>query len=233
MGMLNAAALREWASMTSQRYLALAVIVLVNVCSLLAYGQELKIKGMIVSRAGEDMTLRTPDGEQVVTLTDETKAQVPSGMFRKKETSMAELIPGLSVEVTGTRDGTKLVAKSVRYTKDELKTANAIQAGMTMTQQHVAENRGAIATNKENVWSNKENIAANQQQIEQNQVAVEQRFADLTDFEVKGSTTVYFAAGKSALTSKNKAALLDLTQKAATLKGYMIEVIGYCDSTGN
>src|SRR3954454_18618666 len=114
--------------MISQRFLAVAVVV-VNVCSLLAYGQEVKVKGMIVSRAGEDMTLRTPDGEQVVTLTDETKAQVPSGVFRKKETSMAELIPGLMVEVTGTRDGAKFVAKTVRYTKDDLKTANAIQAG--------------------------------------------------------------------------------------------------------
>jgi len=35
------------------------------------------------------------------------------------------------------------------------------------------------------------------------------------------------------LTAKNKAALLDLAQKATTLKGYMIEVKGFCDSTGN
>ena len=209
------------------------LLCIVCICSTLSNAQEVKIKGMITSRTGDEMTLRTADGDQVVVLSDDTKAQVPSGVFRHKETSMAELIPGLAVEVSGVRDGDKLVAKTIRYTKDDLKTANAIHAGLAITQQNVNANREAIATNKENIATNQQNIATNKEQIAANQEAVEQRFADLSDYDVKGSTVVYFPVGKSTLTPKNKAALLDLARKATTLKGYMIEVKGFCDSTGN
>lgn len=218
----------------------LAGLLCVICVSALAYTQEVKMKGMITTRTGDEMTIRTADGDQVVVLSDDTKAQVPSGVFRHKETSMAELIPGLAVEVTGLRNGDKLVAKTIRYTKDDLKTANAIQAGLVITQQNVTANREAITTNKENIATNQQNIATNQQniatnkeQISANQAAVEQRFADLSDYDVKGSTVVYFQIGKATLTPKNKAALLDLARKAATLQGYMIEVKGFCDSTGN
>ena len=191
------------------------------------------MKGMITSRTGDEMTIRTAEGDQIVALTDDTKAQVPSGVFRHKETSMAELIPGLAVEVKGIHNGDKVVAETVKYTKQDLKTANAIQAGLTMTQQNVAENREAIASNKQGIAANKEQVEAAHEQISANQAAVEQRFADLTDYDVRGSTIVYFPVGKATLTSKNKAALLDLARKATTLKGYLIEVKGYCDSTGD
>lgn len=197
------------------------------VCCLFANGQEeVKVKGMITSRTGDQMTIRTPDGDRTVSLTDDTVAQVPSGLFRHKETSMAELIPGLSVEVKGVQDGDTLVAKTIKYSKEDLKTANAIQAGLAPTQQHVAANTQSITENRQN-------IAANQVQIEENQAAVEQRFADLTDYEVKGSTVVYFPVGKAELSQKNRAALLDLANNAKNLKGYIIEVKGFCDSTGN
>ena len=196
-------------------------------CSLLASGQkEIKTKGMISSRNGDQMTIRTRDGDRTVLLTDDTKAEVPSGMFRHKETSMAELMPGLAVEVQGVEDGDTLVAKRVRYDKDDLRTANAIQAGLAPTQQHVA-------TNRENIAANKERVAANRQQIEVNQAAVEQRFSDLTDFEVKGNTVIHFATGKANLSKQSQAALLELSNNAKNLKGYLIEVKGYCDSTGN
>ncbi len=194
---------------------------------LFASGQEeVKVKGMITGRTGDQLTIRTPDGDRNVSLTDDTVAQVPSGLFRHKETSMAELIPGLVVEVIGTQDGKSLVAKTIKYGKEDLKTANAIQAGLAPTQQNVAANAQSIAANKEN-------IAANQAHIQENQAAVEQRFSDLTDYEVKGSTVVYFQVGKATLSKQNQAALLDLANKAKNMSGYMIEVKGYCDSTGN
>jgi OmpA-OmpF porin, OOP family len=73
----------------------------------------------------------------------------------------------------------------------------------------------------------------NRQQISENQAAVEQRFSDLTEFEVKGNTVVHFAPGKAGLSKQNQAALLELATNAKNLKGYLIEVKGYCDSTGN
>jgi outer membrane protein OmpA-like peptidoglycan-associated protein len=222
--------LRMWGrTMTWTRTVSCAFVC---IYSLLTYGQEIKVKGMITSRTGDEMTIRTAEGDQIVALTDDTKAQVPSGVFRHKETSMAELIPGLAVEVKGIHNGDKVVAETVKYTKQDLKTANAVQAGLTMTQQNVAENREAIASNKQSIAANKEQVEAAHEQISANQAAVEQRFADLTDYDVRGSTIVYFPIGKATLTSKNKAALLDLARKATMLKGYLIEVKGYCPEPG-
>src|SRR3954468_18304318 len=127
----------EGSTMSRKRMIACTLFFL-YACSLLSSGQEeIKAKGMISSRNGDQMTIRTADGERTVMLTDDTKAQVPSGMFRSKDTSMAELIPGLTVEVKGVQSGDTLVAKTVRYSKEDLRTANAIQAGLAPTQQHV------------------------------------------------------------------------------------------------
>src|SRR3954447_26787581 len=169
----------------SRKTMIACTVCLLYAFSLLASGQEeIKVKGMISSRTGDQMTIRTADGERNVMLTDDTKAQVPSGMFRSKDTSMAELMPGLTVEVKGVQNGDTLVAKTVRYSKEDLRTANAIQAGLAPTQQHVA-------TNRENIAANKEQVGVNRQQIGENQAAVEQRFSDLTEFEVKGNTVVH------------------------------------------
>jgi outer membrane protein OmpA-like peptidoglycan-associated protein len=197
----------------------------------LAYGAEdVNLKGIITGRTGDSMTLKTPDaGTVTVVLDDDTKVRVPKGLLkvRHENMSMAELIPGLPVQVKGTKDETgQMVAKEITFGAKDLKTANAIQAGLAPTQQNVQENKEAIA-------SNQQSIAANQQQISANQMAVEQRFANLSDYDVKGSTTVYFETGSAALTDKDKAQLADLARSAAANKGYMIQVKGYADSTGN
>ena len=146
---------------------------------------------------------------------------------------MAELIPGLAIEVKGTTDGDKLIARTIKYSKDDLRTANVIQAGLAPTQQHVAANTEAISTNKGNIAANREQIGANKQQIETNQEEVEQRFADLADYEMRGSTVVYFAPGKTILSKESKAALLELANKASGLQGYLLEVKGFADSSGD
>src|SRR4051812_5642605 len=108
----NATPTRMEGSTMSRKRMIACTLFLLYACSLVASGQEeTKVKGMISSRNGDQMTIRTRDGERTVLLTDDTKAQVPSGMFRHKETSMAELIPGLAVEVQGRQDGDSLIAK--------------------------------------------------------------------------------------------------------------------------
>jgi outer membrane protein OmpA-like peptidoglycan-associated protein len=197
---------------------------------LMAYGAEdVNLKGIITGRTGDSMTLKTPDaGTVTVVLNDDTKVRVPKGLLkvRHENMSMAELIPGLPVQVKGTKDETgQLVAKEISFGAKDLKTANAIQAGLAPTQQNVQENKEAIA-------SNQQSIAANQQQISANQMAVEQRFANLTDYDVKATTTVYFNTGSAVLSDKDKTQLADLARTAASNKGYMLQVKGYADSTG-
>jgi outer membrane protein OmpA-like peptidoglycan-associated protein len=93
-----------------------------------------------------------------------------------------------------------------------------------------------LAAHKENIDTNQQNIAANKQQIEANIKDIEeheQRFAALTDFDVKGETTVKFDVGSSTIAKADVEQLKQLAQTASALTGYIIEVTGYADATGD
>jgi outer membrane protein OmpA-like peptidoglycan-associated protein len=209
-----------------------------------AGAKKIKAKGLITGRDGDSLTLKTNKGESlIVEINDATRVEEPKGLLkiRKKEMGFTALIPGLRVEVEGVSDmKDRVVADKIKFSKDDLKMAEAMQAGLTPTQQAVAANKEAIATNQQGIAANKEGIAqnqqgieANRQQIEQNDKAVTERFNSLTDFETKGSTNVYFASGSKTISAKDKATLKHLVQEAANLKGYIIEVKGFADSSGN
>src|SRR5271167_1106149 len=101
-----------------------------------ALGQKQTIKGMITGRNGENMIVKTQDGNTVtVTLTDNTKIEAVKGKFgiRRSDLGMTALIPGLPVEVEGEQSGGSLVAAKVKFTSGSLNTANQIQAGLQPT----------------------------------------------------------------------------------------------------
>lgn len=208
-----------------------------------AVAQETTVKGMITGRTSDNMTIRTSDGTtRNVTLTDDTKVQTPKGLgLRKEQMSWAELIPGLKVSVKGTSDGSgNIVAKTINFSKGDLQTASMIQAGLTPTQERVSANEQNISANQQKISANQEgiannaaNISANKAQIAQNQQEVSERFSALADYDVKHQVTVYFPTGRSTLDDKDKAALKDLATQAATFTGYIIEVQGFADATGN
>ena len=188
-----------------------------------AYGKdEAEIKGMIIDRTGDSMTVRTMDGTtHAILLSDETKVQSPKGLgLRKSKMSWTNLIPGLRVTVKGqNNEQDQLVASTVTFSKDDLRTASMIQAGLNPTSERVSANEQAIAGNKG--------------QIETNQQAVEQRFASLSDYDTKDHVTVYFEPGKSTLSAKDKQTLAQLASKANGLSGAIVQVKGFADSTGN
>src|SRR5664279_5033220 len=101
-----------------------------------ASAQSQKVKGVIISRAGNTMTLKTADGQTVVVLNDTTDVQQLQGALkaRKKEMSMAALIPGLACEVQGTNNAqNQLVATWVRFTGEDLEQAQSAQAAVHET----------------------------------------------------------------------------------------------------
>ena len=84
--------------------------------------------------------------------------------------------------------------------------------------------------------SNRQQINANQDQIESSQQdiqATNKRFSELTDYDTKGELNVLFASGSTALSEKDKAQLMDLAHTAVNLTGYLIQVKGFADSSGN
>jgi outer membrane protein OmpA-like peptidoglycan-associated protein len=79
-------------------------------------------------------------------------------------------------------------------------------------------------------------MAESKQQLDQNIKDLEaqnQRFNALADYDVKGEATVKFGVGSSELSPADEEQLKTLAQTATGLKGYLVEVTGYADSTGN
>src|SRR6516225_8520619 len=212
---------------------------------------KVKVKGLITTRTGETIVLKTADGNSVtVMLDDDTKVQQPKGLIgvRKKEMSAAVLIPGLKVSVDGTsKDATHILAKSITFDKDDLQTAEMIQAGLTPTEQKVATNQQNIATNQENIKANQKEIATNQQNIAANQqataanksaidanaVATSKRISELSEYDTKGQMDVHFATGSTKISPEDQASLKKLADDAVKQTGYIIQVKGFADSSGS
>jgi OmpA-OmpF porin, OOP family len=230
--------------------IAYAVSLLLMVVTLLTTvvsAQSQKIKGNIVSRAGNTMTMKTMDGSKVVVLlNDGTDVQQVQGAFkaRKKEMSMAALIPGLACEVQGSYNAqNQLVADWVRFTGDDLEQAQSIQAGVHQTQVQAAANEAelkqqadalaaqnaALKAQQEALDKQQAEIAANKAQI----AATSARFGQLDDYYILDEVTVYFGNGQIKVDPKYTQPLMDLVAKAKQYNGYNIQVKGYASSVGN
>lgn len=218
-----------------------AAVALLGVSSHFAAAEEsTKVEGFIKARNGETMVLQTSESPKlVVLLTDETKVGQVQGVFkaRRKEMSMAALIPGLAVKVEGAyNDQHEIVAKSVSFKGNDLQRAQSIQAGMHETQVRTAQN-------EENIEQHKAALAEHQQQIEENKTKIADnkakidaaiaRFGQLDDYYILDEVTVFFANGKTSVEGKYTPQLLALAQKAQSVNGYMIEVKGYASSSGS
>ena len=216
-------------------------------------GDKAKVKGMIRSRTGETLIVKSGDGNTTVVLTDDTRTKDDKGLFGldKQYFSNVVLIPGLKVKVDGTSDDQgRVVAKTITVDGDDLETAEMIQSGLHPTAEQVAANmqtleahRGQLAghemqlsAQKDNIETNQQNIAANKQRIEQNIKDIEentQRFIALSEYDVRGQATVNFEVGSTKISVKDQIELKELANTATRLKGYIIEVTGYADSSGD
>lgn len=197
---------------------AAAVIVLAG-ASIAASAQQTEANGIIKARSGEQLTLQNKDNtESTVVLTDSTDVGQAQGMLKKRSKAMsfASLIPGLPIKVKGVlNDQNQLVAQTIRFTGDDLKQAQAIQAGMHETNQQVATNQAELA---------KQNAAI------QEAVA---RFGQLDDYYILDEVTILFGNGKTDVEQQYVPQLQAMAQKAQNVQGYMIEIKGYASAVGN
>ena len=238
-----------------EKKIAVTLMTLLSLLSLAAFGasDEKEVKGMITSRSGETLIVKSGVGTTTVVLTDNTRTKDDRGLFglEKQEMSSVVLIPGLKVDIDGVSDDQgRVVAKTITVDGDDLETAEMIQSGLHPTAEQVAANvqaleahRGQLeghtvqlAGQKENIETNQQNIAANKQQIEANIKDIEentQRFTALSEYDVRRQATVNFEVGSTKISVKDQIELKELANAATSLKGYIIEVTGYADSTGN
>ena len=232
--------------------IAVLCCLLVGLALGVSNGEKAKIKGVIATRTGETLVVSTGSGNVTVVLADDTKVQQPKGLgIRKKQMSAIVLVPGLRITAEGVGDAqNRVVAKSITFDANDLETAEAIQAGLTPTKHAVnanAENIEAnqkatqanaqgIAANQVQTAASKQQIDANQQQIDASQQQIEahtKRFSELSEYDTKADISVNFAVGSSAISANDKAALSKLAHDAVGTTGYIIQVKGFADSSGN
>ena len=229
------------------RLTAIAALLATVAVSTVAFAQSLKIQGAIISRAGNTMTMKGSDGNNVVVvLNDNTDVQQVEGAFkaRKKELSMAALIPGLLCQVQGTYNAqNQLVAQWVRFTGEDLQQAQSAQAAVHETKVAAAQNQAelqqqaeALAAQNAALREQQAAITAEQKEIAANKAKIaanSARFGQLDEYYILDEVTVLFGNGVVKVDPKYNAPLLALVEKAKTYNGYSIQVKGYASSVGS
>jgi outer membrane protein OmpA-like peptidoglycan-associated protein len=209
--------------------------------------QTTKVNGLITGRKGATMTLQTAsEPKLMVLLNDDTQVGQVQGVLkaRRKQMSMAALIPGLQVQVEGSYNAeNQLVASSVKFKGNDLEDAQTIQAGLQPTkeqveqsQQELEQQKAALERQQQALQAQQQALQTQQAKIEANKDAIEaanKRFGQLDDYNIMDEVTVYFANGKVALDPKYRPQLLQLAEKAKTITAFTIQVKGYASSVGS
>jgi len=212
-----------------------------------ASAQKVTLQGQIKSRSGEKIVLQTTDNPNaIVILTDSTDVGQVQGMLkaRRKEMSMAALIPGLAIKVQGSYDDQQqLVADTVRFTGEALQQAQAVQAGMSETAAQTQQNQEELEKHNAELQAQNAALQKNQAEIEKNQAKIAAnkaavdaaiaRFGQLDDYFIMDQVTVYFGNGKVTVDPQYAPQLVAMAQKAKGVNGYMIEVKGFASAVGS
>jgi len=228
-------------------YLVTMLVIGLALMSPIAAAQSVKVEGIVKARNGDTMIIKSSGSlDLTVLLTDDTKVGQIQGVFqaRRKDMSMAALIPGLQVKVEGTYDDQKqLIAKSVAFKGNDLEDAEKIEAGMHETKVQVQQNQAelekqnaALKAQNETLQQQQAQLTEHQAKIAANKAAVDAaiaRFGQLDDYYIFDELTVYFDNGKIKVDPKYNPQLLALAEKAKAIEGYMIEVKGYASSVGS
>ena len=208
-------------------------------------GEKIKIEGVVVSRQGEILTMRTADSENIdVAFTDYTRVVTGEGLLGKKRMPVSDLVPGLWIRVQGVGDSPgHVLAESVSFSTKDLRTAHAIQSGLTPLDTEVQANKRQIQTNVQNIQATQQQVQTDQQQIQASQQQIQanqqqigeanQRLSELTDYDVKYTASVNFPVGSAILSPQARSELTQLSRNVVALKGYFFQVKGFTDSSGS
>jgi outer membrane protein OmpA-like peptidoglycan-associated protein len=225
-------------------------------------GQRATIEGIVIKRNSDTFTLRGSDGaETIVALTDKTTVKtVRKGLFRRdKSSGVGYILRGLRLkaEGVGNPDG-QLVASSIRFDDEDLRTAQALDARVDPVETQANATQALAESNKERINSVEQNaqklsgqidelsavseatvaLAANAQVTADNAQAdadmANQRINGLDDYDVVDNFTIYFAPGSALLSREAKKGIDEAATRVRgeNLKGWLVAVVGYADSTG-
>jgi outer membrane protein OmpA-like peptidoglycan-associated protein len=174
-----------------------------------------KIEGVISARGGETVQVTATDGTNTPILISQATDIKSSGGFlglNRTKLGADSLLNGLPVTVETVQWEGGLVASSVRFKNTNLATASMIQTG---TAQRFGEHDVAIADN-----------AAQTE-------ALRGRFGDIDQYNIHGTTNVYFDTDKWALTPTGESELCAAAAQADAMENALLLVVGYTDAVGD
>nr|WP_280638928.1 OmpA family protein [Sphingomicrobium aestuariivivum] len=174
-----------------------------------------KLEGFIASRRGGQMLVAGEDGARnSVLIAPATKIRATGGFLGLGGDKLAEdaLLAGVPVTVKTVQWGGGLVASQVKLSNRDLETAWMIRNG---TAQRFEEHETLIADN-----------AAKTE-------ALRGRFGDIDQYNLKGSTNVYFDTAKWNISQDDIAQLCATADEANAMNNALLLVVGYTDSVGD
>ena len=173
-----------------------------------------EVKGIISARRGGQMQVTGADGNSTGILVSQATDIRSRGGFLgldKDKLGADSLLNGLPVTVKTVQWGGGLVATQVRLKNKNLATASMIRNG---TAQRFGEHDTAIA----------QNAAATE--------ALRGRVGDIDQYNIKGTTNIYFDTGKWALSREEEAQLCAAADQAKAMDNALLLVVGYTDAVG-
>jgi outer membrane protein OmpA-like peptidoglycan-associated protein len=216
-------------------------------------GEKMKIKGVVVRRDADTFTVRDLTGnDTVVRLTDRTSVKSSGGFLRSGTNyGQTNILRGLNLEVEG-RGGSngELVAEKIRFNESDLRTARAVESRATPLEERATASEGRLTEVEQNAQkmsgqidelaavSNAARGGAKAAQATADAAvagvnATNDRISALDDYTPQETTSVNFRTGSAVLNSEGKGKLDEIATKALNEKGYVLEVTGFADSTGN
>ncbi|MBH1943396.1 OmpA family protein [Erythrobacter sp. YJ-T3-07] len=167
-----------------------------------------EIDGFISARSDNRIQVTTEDGAKTVLfVSPETEIKARGGFLGLARTSLEDeqLYNGVPVTVRTVQWEDGLIAQRISMKDSDLKTAAMIQRG---TEQGFAEQTAATE-------------------------ALRGRVADIDNYNVKGTTNVYFDTGEYKLSGQAQAQLCGAAAQADQMDNALLLVVGYTDSTGS
>ena len=174
-----------------------------------------ELEGFITERDSQRLMVASNDGTNTnVLISEGTEIRGRGGFLGLARTELAasELFNGLPVTVETVRWGGALVAREIKFKKDDLQTAAMIHNG---------------TDGRFNAQSAR--ITANAAAAE----ALRGRMGDIDKYNIKGTTNVYFDTGRHNLSPQAEAELCAAANEADATENALLLVVGYTDSVGN
>jgi outer membrane protein OmpA-like peptidoglycan-associated protein len=208
-------------------------------------GQKAKIRGVVVDRQSDMLTVRDETGSNVqVSLTGNTSIKSKK-FFGSGKSYVSDLLTrGLYLEVQGRGDQSgNLVAEKVRFGEDDLRAAQALEARVNPVEGRLSEaeqNAQRLSGQLDELVA-VSNAARGGAKAAQDTAdaavvgvnATNERISGLDDYVVQNSTMVNFKVGSATLSQDAKMQLDQMAQGIQSAKGFVIEVTGYADATGS